>query len=1485
MTKKSAEKPAAPVKKTRSAARLSAPVQKQLSNPVSTGGAGASYESRVQAVYLLAMYAGLPTAVFPEATIISLQFQAKIHDYETDDLVCTLKDQLGLSHKVLLQVKRTAKAIASNAAFSEAVTAAWLDFNNPVLFLAGRDRLVLVYDGLQNSELQGAAAISNFARTSLSGEEFCRKSTAEKFSSETNRGAFKAIVGILANIIGGPSHIDELHQFVKHLWFVSHGLSSDGTQEYVSLLGNIELVLGRTLANNPQGIWAELVNACQKLNSVAGSVSFVNLDEQISSRVAAGFKLHREGSAAALPLGGLTPAAIQSSSLAARTGEMLIHGAALTQVPTLHGAATSAPISIVLSTARPGSVNKVITAQLDAIGEKLKQCHYRDAQVDLSAIGKDIGPFDEHQKARWYQQRGICSWQIGSAEDAAADFIKAAELSNEDEKMVAARIRGLMLLKQTEASIAAGKAAIERFPESLHVWLALANAKMLRGDSLGLTDAPASIRGEAEVLQMLAWGYHFKGKSDEAIKFSLQALQAPAAGFFTRHAALVMIVEAAMNDGVLSIYQLIPDSMRHSLLQVTSAFNPRVDKLWDAQAPETVATTAAYLGCAYLLLANASTALTIVQEANAHDSISPGLLRVELDALSQLGRTQDLLKQGRAHVHQLAADGLIGLAQAAGNLGDVQLVEECIVSATKIEAIEPRVTDILRAIRWMSILRTPARTAIIVEVKTAELEVSESLSLIVAGARVLLWAGEAEAAELAIARAMQVVTHSNSTEGSLVLAELLFDTKKFEQAIGYYEDILPKKQHSELHNRLLCCYLNTSATQKAKQLLESFPPGWAEDDDTRSLAIELGQNVGDWKLLTTLADTQFKKRPTHVSSWLFKFMVDIRRKSVSELQQFIKEAPLELKGSLQQTTQFAGLELKYGLESNGMRRMYRLRRLNIDDVESASALVISFITATERLPNMETGLAEVGPGTSVELRDQQGGAHVITIDPAELQGLPSTTEFKPATSSGAEHFIGAIVGSTVTIEGPFGATREYTVEAISSAYHRLLQSAFKAVDESVTPASNLMSMSLPTSADGETDFSQMKAQLQRSSAYGKQVFTQYETMPLTLGCMCRMLGKNPIDIVRSWPTKRVALISCNGTPTERSTAKELLEDPSESYIIDSATLTELVWLDCASVLALLPNLYVSTITRDIVYGKLEDAKGNRSAGQAFDDDGRLGYIEYTEANHLVEIEQLEAISAALDKYCNVLPAYGPDVPNKILVGLKDLISHEEHSSLMLAVEKEAVFVTLDGHLRQWATAAHVRSVWPQVLLMHAAIVGSISAENYSLAAAKLFMSNRSFTSFSSYDLLMMCYQGDNWLQFGFSKYVHHLSHPNTEFASAFRITMEFVHRVANSLAQLGALAELIRHIVAGLLRHKDCPSDVIIEMDGFLESLLNRNIFASYYPPAAAAAQQGYRLRLKILKDSVREGEAWANDYGCAREIKVKVLMCGRTPWLISGKD
>ena len=70
---------------------------KRLASAASTGSPGVTYEHRVQAVYVLAMLSGGATPLGRYDRVVELRFQAGVHKYKTDDLVCTLRDDTAAS--------------------------------------------------------------------------------------------------------------------------------------------------------------------------------------------------------------------------------------------------------------------------------------------------------------------------------------------------------------------------------------------------------------------------------------------------------------------------------------------------------------------------------------------------------------------------------------------------------------------------------------------------------------------------------------------------------------------------------------------------------------------------------------------------------------------------------------------------------------------------------------------------------------------------------------------------------------------------------------------------------------------------------------------------------------------------------------------------------------------------------------------------------------------------------------------------------------------------------------------------------------------------------------------------------------------------------------------------------------------------------------------------------------------------------------------
>ena len=1457
--------------------------QKKLASPTSTGGSGVTYESRVQAVYLLAMFAGWPTPVLPDAEVIELRFQARIHGYNTDDLVCTLRDEAGGTRKAVLQVKLTLKALPSDEPFAESIVAAWYDFKNPTLFERGRDRLVIVFARDADQSIYFAGQLTHMARTSLTSGEFVLKATAEGFSSKPQRAAFQSIKSIIATEVGADPGADELHDFMRHLWFVNHALAADETTEIAEIFGRIKFILGAALGSNPRGIWSELTTTCQRLNKEAASLSFANLDAQLSARLSAAFAKHRGSMAAKLP----TEALVAENKLGISLNEppeLLIEDDVLLFSGTTIRRATRAVEEVALSTARPDSANRVITGLLDAINEKLKQFRYEDALEDIETIGKDLAPFDDHQRARWYLQRGTCYWHLRDAASAAEDFVKACQLFPDDEKMAAAGVRGLLLKEDVPGALEAGKKAFERFPNSLTVWATYANARIIDGEALTVTDIPHSLRGEADALQLVAASRQKAGDFTGARELSLLSLTATGAGYYVRNSALLNILEAATANKVLSTYKLVDASTKAALEQVIESFKPHVERLWNVQAPRTVVETASNLGVAYLLTGDNDGALELVKEAHAHGIESPELLRVALEAYLEANRVPEMLAYGREHLAQLKEDALVGLAQAAANVGELQLVEDAAAVASKLDLQRADTLDVLKAIRWMAMWNSADRDVVIKEVLAADLGSAASLPLIIAGVRVL-WKAHQTAAAAGVARGEALVAADPVPENTVLFADLLFEIKEYEKAAPFYEAVLPQGQLSELHNRLLHCFIRTGNRQKARKLIAGFPDGWIGNDDTRGLAIELGQQVGDWTMLAKLANAQFDRAPAKVSSWLFKFMAAVRDLPAADLQEFLASAPLGLEGSIQQTTQLAALELRYGLRAKGMQRMYRLRRLTAADVESASAMLLSFVSVTENLPNMEEDLERVAAGCHVALTEEDGRPIEVTLDPAEVGSLPETDEFRNPYSSEVAPFVGLKRGDQVVLEGAFRTNRTLTVQRISSAYRRLLDLARDQMDRSIAPVPHATSVPIPTTPEGEADFSHLHEQLKKQSAHIKESFNRYRTLPMTLGVFCRMVGKNPVDAVRAWPANEETppLFVTAGTVDEREKALAQLKDSSASYVVDAATLTELVSLDLVDALKALPKVYAVSATRELLHERLEEAKLERSSGQVFDQDGRLGFVEFTKEDHQKNIRNIEKIIEALDAHCEVVPAYGPETTPEVLSKLQKVLADEEHAVLLLAVEKGLCLLTIDGRLRNVANLIEVPGVWPQALAMHAADAGHVSAMAYSLASVRMFLGNRSFVSLGPYDLLLMCHQGTGWARMGIARFKKYLADQGTEFKSALRIALDFIGAAAGAATYMGALAELLRHLVEGLMRHKDCPADLLDHVEKYVRRLFVGS--GNPYPLIQQVESEEHTAQLRFLAHAMVQGMKWAEEPIKERPVRLDVYFVGRTPWLSLSAD
>lgn len=1433
---------------------------KAAASPASTGGLGTTFENRVQALKLLHMCMGIQSPGIPDGwAIVALRFQARVHGPQTDDLVCTVRNPVGDERRVLMQMKSGLTAQKSDTAFREAIRAAWLDFKNSNDFVQGQDRIIIVHDANAQHSLSGAAAVSRAAQSSLTSKEWLEKIEPAGVGNQLKRNALAAFRDIVNDVLLRRVDDGELLSFLQHLSFLSHDLLHDGTYEHVQLLNSTRVFL-KTIGAviDASYVWSKLVTTCNSLNGDGAGISIETVGNFIGDDLARAFKLIREGAAGTGVAFGVRQddsgfsADVGMSPFIATVGRRDVREA----VPA----------------ARDTSENKLISSLLDKVNVRIKAGKYKDAMTDLVNLGEDMKPLDAHQKARWYLMRGVCNWHIDEDIAAGDDFLKAASLCDDDDKLAAARARGLLLKKDLDAAIQAGEEALERFPQSLSVWLVTQNARMMKGITLAAADIPVQHREEADAYHLLAWSIHRDGDEAGAAAVAREALKLQTASYFTRDLALSYTLSSVVGNTLNVTFNMLTQEELGFIDITASAFEPLLEKLWSMQSDSTVRDTVKNLGFAYVLLNRCQDALKLLDEAKSRDICGPECIRLELECYIRLAVPDRAMAFGSPLIKSMPVDALVTFAQISSNAGDEETLEQSRLAAMNLEDVNDRTRalELIETLRWDLMMNAGRTDEVVEQLDSLNLGESTSVPLLVQASQLLRRAGQREQSSACLDRLSNILNRESSPADKYLAASALLYGQRLQATAAVYEGLLRRGIHSELHNDLLFCHLRLGAYAKAKNLIDGFPDGWDSNHEARHMAIQLGQLVGDWQLLAQLSVTQLGQAPDKAMSWIFRTMM-AGRESQIELLKVLTSVPEIVVGTNRELTQLAICEMSNGFAERGLRRLYRMRRQNPTDVDVAASYLSAMVTSRTPVPHLEHSLPEIKPGCFFTLVDAEGREFTRVIDPEEITTLSAEGVFRPASDKEMSPFLGAKIGTQIEISHHWGAPLQFTVISIGSAYRYLLDDSQKVLRESLGKSTFLTILDIPEDDDGTLDISKLEDQVLRSAESGRGIMEAYRIAPLTIGGICGLLNRGVFDAICGWPAREVELEVGGGPYAERTAAIELLKEPDALFVIDAATIVELARVGCLSLLSKIRKPLCSTKTYELIRGELEESANLPSRGTAVEHEGSMALVEISEQNWTNRLEMLREIAKAIETYCDIRPSYGPENFNEVPLQLREVISSEEAAVLMLAAEYRAAIFCMDARLRMLAsTYCNLKGIWPQTFLSWCLSNGHITQRDYSVACVKFFLSGRNFTSLTDLDLLYAMYQGGAWPGLVISAFKEHVSKSSVDFHSAHNVSAKFLAGLAGSgRCQVGFLIQSASIIVEGLARHKDCPSD-------FGATLFNE-------------LRHAYGIRslrdetLDYLKLSIDGGVERSKFEKPSPVFKGKVLFCASPPWLMSG--
>ena len=232
-------------------------MDEHVPSPISTGGAGTTYEQHVGAVFLTCLLTGARPMIFKRSRVVRMGFQTRHLGWKTDDLLVECSTDGGEIRKMAVQVKFGTNIRPSSARFAETIRGFWEDFHAD-RFSPARDALVVatVPDSPSAGWLE---RLAKCARDSSDVGDFEQRLGTGGSAPSGAKRCRRAIRSILDKAGSGVTD-EELWRFLKvvYVYYFDLATSTNQSEGFAKcLLEN--LATGSDPAGDAEATWNELV--------------------------------------------------------------------------------------------------------------------------------------------------------------------------------------------------------------------------------------------------------------------------------------------------------------------------------------------------------------------------------------------------------------------------------------------------------------------------------------------------------------------------------------------------------------------------------------------------------------------------------------------------------------------------------------------------------------------------------------------------------------------------------------------------------------------------------------------------------------------------------------------------------------------------------------------------------------------------------------------------------------------------------------------------------------------------------------------------------------------------------------------------------------------------------------------------------------------------------------------------------------------------
>jgi len=1076
---------------------------------------------------------------------------------------------------------------------------------------------------------------------------------------------------------------------------------------------------------------------------------------------------------------------------------------------------------------RSDSLNKLVDRQLDTIKRLIEEGRVRDALESIQGLAASIDDFDAHQKGRWYTQRGHCYWLTGHLELAAQDFEQAFALTPSDDKALANRIRGLLLTGRVQEAWEAAATAKKQFPASRSIFMVWAQvAIQVHHPVSWRIDVPPEFKDDPDVLYTFGWLAILQDKPNEGVRFAQRAIKGGNSSFEALSLRLIAQVQTALEGGALASVGVVDKKVLNGLRVALEPFREHDAKLWSRQDSVTSSQTAVAMGYAMLMLEEEQAAADLLVKAASRFPEDEQLLRVSVDALLRADRSDAAYEFGIRHLEALATDGKLVVAEMAANRGDdpvLQKVGALLDSLSDAqESTEAR--ELLTVYRWLCQVNLGRQPQVISQLSEGWIDAAGSLTARAIGIRVAHQLG-CDWAEASLSRLVDAVTESTHLAHKFMVSQLCAMFGQQESVIRLLERWLPPGYISEPHKTLFEAYVRTNARKKALVMLRAMPQHAMDDPLVRSLAVEVAQAADDWHELSRLSERQLAEHADRSEAWVFRFTVLWRQGKHDEARALLaSEVPLTVGGAPTSTAHLSQIEISNGQKERGLKRLYRQYRLDPHSEQAASV----FLTRLMGLPvgTLPENPGRVYDGTSVTLKDADGVERNVIFDPADINDLPSSQPFSAPNGPTFALLSGKAVGDSVSIQDGFGGSKLYEVTRLESAYRALGALAGDVIAQSVTGSGSVVSIPITIGADGVPDMSQILAMLKRRNDRARNVFAVYGEGPIPLGAIAKALGTSVAVMTSDWPSFAPPLYVSSGRIEEELRALNVLSQWRAPVVVDLAALNELIASGAENALHCFAKVIISSSAVSTLKSLIEAAGNPQEVGQLQELNGGVSMIEYTDDFRAGRLAYLRRIEVFIESHCEVAPAWGVENMPTELMKLAEFLDQESYDAMLVALEHGALLLTLDGRLREAASAlAEIRGAWPQVFCRFAVDRAVLPIEAYHRLVFASLAKGRSHVGINSQNIVWLLSQPEGRRRESAKNLLAYLGNTKVDLLSVFNVVMEAIKTITHAGGTAGAIAIMVRRLLAPLFTRPDTERDgmaalACLELANFIDSLL-----------------------------------------------------------------